>query len=267
MTTALDHWRAQLAGWAIPESIRQAAGDASPWRLDPALFRPAAPARPDDVGLATRRAAERLPAGGTVLDVGCGGGAAALALVPPAGRVVGVDESADMLEAFAQAAASRPVEHDTVLGRWPDVAASVGEADVVVAHHVVYNVADLDTFAHALTAHARYRVVLELTARHPQTRNAAAWRHFWDLDRPTGPSSSDALAVLEAAGIPAIREADTRPNRQRATPEPRAQATQVARLCCLPPDRLDEVMAFLAEHPPERTPPHVIWWDVRPDHH
>ncbi len=265
MTSALDQWRDQLAAWAIPESIIEAGGGSSPWRLDPTLFRPSpTPIEPgpEAVGLATRRASERLPRGGTVLDVGCGGGAAALALVPPAGRIIGVDEAAEMLEVFAAAAVERNVEHETVLGRWPDVASSVGEADVVIAHHVVYNVADLDSFAAALTSHARHRVVLELTAHHPQTRNAAVWRHFWELDRPTGPSSADALAVLEAVGIPATLEHDTQVNRQRATPSPEAQAAQVARMCCLGPDRLDEVIDFLAQHPSERTPPDVIWWDT-----
>src|SRR5262249_31628664 len=49
---------------------------------------------------------------------------------------------------------------------------------------------------------ARHRVVLELTARHPQTSLAPLWKHFWDLDRPSGPTAADASAVvLEVVGV------------------------------------------------------------------
>ncbi len=265
--TALDHWQRRLAEWAIPADILAQAPTA-PYRLDPAVFRPA-PASPTDPpvpGLATTLARERLPEHGTVLDVGCGGGAAGLALAPPAVRVTGVDESPDMLSAFAAAAAERHVDAVTVEGRWPDVGERnvIPTADVVVCHHVAYNVADLDRFALALSRHARRRVVLELTPTHPQTRSSAVWLEFWGVVRPDGPTSADALAVLIEAGIDARLEHDTTVNRLRAETSPIAQATQVARNCCLGPDRVDEVAAFLAAHPPERRPPDVIWWDVDP---
>jgi hypothetical protein len=75
--------------------------------------------------------------------------------------------------------------------------------DVVVCHHVVYNVSDLVPFVHALGTHARSRVVLELPATHPLSHLAPYWRQFWDLDRPTGPTAHDCLAVLHEAGITA----------------------------------------------------------------
>ncbi len=90
--------------------------------------------------------------GGTVLDVGCGGGAAALALVPPAQHVTGTDSAADMLDAFTHACRERGVAHRTVLGSWPDTAAEAGTADVVVCHHVGYNTADLGPFVSAIDA-------------------------------------------------------------------------------------------------------------------
>ena len=58
-------------------------------------------------------------------------------------------------------------------------------ADVVVCHHVVYNVADIVPFLTALATHARLAVVLELTSRHPQVAWSDAWRHFWGIERPT----------------------------------------------------------------------------------
>ncbi len=260
--TAINHWRTALGRWAIPDQILEQTRGQSPWQLDPQLFTAARPDASATPGLATTRALDALPMHGSVLDVGCGGGAAGLALVPPAGELIGVDESAGMLERFSTSAAERDIAFRTVLGRWPEVASETEQADVVVCHHVVYNVAGLDAFALALGAAARTRIVIELTSHHPGTRNREVWRHFWGIDRPTSPTSGDALEVLTEAGIDATLEHDTRINAQRAAPSPIAQATQVARMCCLGPDRLDEVMTFLAHHPPERQPPDIIWWDV-----
>jgi SAM-dependent methyltransferase len=90
-----------------------------------------------------REAARHLPAGGSVLDVGAGGGAASLPLADLAGRLVAVDESADMVAAFLAAAEAAGVPASGVEGHWPEVAGRVDPADVVVCHHVLYNVADL----------------------------------------------------------------------------------------------------------------------------
>src|SRR5206468_6423209 len=123
-------------------------------------------------------ALEALPPGGAVLDVGCGGGAASFALVPPAGRVIGVDSTPEMLTEYAAEAGRRGVDHEEIAGGWPDVAARAGVADLVVCQHVFYNVSDLPPFVGALTKAARSRVVVELTATHPRTASAALWRHF-----------------------------------------------------------------------------------------
>jgi SAM-dependent methyltransferase len=131
-----------------------------------------------------REAARSLPAGGSVLDVGAGGGAASLPLAGAAGRLVGVDESADMVAAFLAAAEAAGVPAEGVQGRWPEVAGPGRPADVVVCHHVLYNVADLAPFADALTTHARRRVVVELTERHPLVALGPLWRRFHDLERP-----------------------------------------------------------------------------------
>ena len=71
---ALERWREQLDGWAIPEEILASAPE-SPWGFPVGLFRSRAaragqrPATPSNL-----EAARFLPAGGTVLDVGAGGG-------------------------------------------------------------------------------------------------------------------------------------------------------------------------------------------------
>jgi SAM-dependent methyltransferase len=203
---ALARWREQLEAWAIPTEILAAAPE-SPWAFPVGLFRSrarragSAPATPSN-----REAARHLPAGGSVLDVGAGGGAASLPLAGLAGRLVAVDESPDMVAAFLAAAEAAGVPASGVEGRWPEVAGRVVPADVVVCHHVLYNVADLAPFADALTGHARRRVVAELTDRHPLAGLAPLWRRFHDLDRPSGPGADDAVAALEALGLRVARQ-------------------------------------------------------------
>jgi SAM-dependent methyltransferase len=151
-------------------------------------------------------AARHLPAGGSVLDVGAGGGAASLPLAGVAGRLVAVDESPEMVASFLAAAGQRGVAAEGVEGSWPEVAGRVGPADVVVCHHVLYNVADLAPFASALTGRARRRVVAELTDRHPLAGLRPLWRRFHDLDRPTGPGADDAVAALTTLGLAVDRQ-------------------------------------------------------------
>jgi SAM-dependent methyltransferase len=210
---ALVRWREQLEGWAIPEAILAAAPE-SPWGFPVGLFRARAeragsgPATPS-----TLEAARHLPEGGEVLDVGAGGGAASLPLAGRAGRLVAVDESPAMVAAFLAAAEAAGVPAEGVEGRWPEVAGRVGVADVVVCHHVLYNVADLAPFVTALTGHARRRVVAELTAEHPLAGLRPLWRRFHNLDRPAGPTAGDAAAALAALGLEVTRQDWESPDR------------------------------------------------------
>lgn len=210
---ALQRWREQLDGWAIPSEILAAAPE-SPWGYPVGLFRSRArragsrPATPSNL-----EAARFMPEGGSVLDVGAGAGAASLPLAGLAGRLVAVDESPAMVASFLAAAEAAGVPAEAVEGRWPEVAGRVGPADVVVCHHVLYNVADLAPFALALTGHARRRVVAELTDRHPLAGLRPLWRRFHDLDRPTGPGADDAVAALGAAGLEVDRQDWEQPDR------------------------------------------------------
>jgi SAM-dependent methyltransferase len=212
-TGALERWREQLDGWAIPSEILAAAPE-SPWGYPVGLFRSRArragsrPATPSNL-----EAARSMPEGGGVLDVGAGAGAASLPLAGLAGRLVAVDESPAMVASFLAAAEAAGVPAEAVEGRWPEVAGRVGPADVVVCHHVLYNVADLAPFALALTGHARRRVVAELTDRHPLVGLRPLWRRFHDLDRPTGPGADDAVAALGAAGLEVDRQDWEQPDR------------------------------------------------------
>jgi len=128
--TAARRWATRLGAWAVPREILRAA-PRPPWFFPPDLFRAGDAPVPDTPSTGLARAA--LPAtGGTVLDVGCGGGRAGLALAPPAVHVTGVDRDAAMLEGFRDEAARRGVGADDVEGEWPAVADGVPGADVVV---------------------------------------------------------------------------------------------------------------------------------------
>lgn len=131
---------------------------------------------------------------------------------------------------------------------------------MVVSHNVLYNVPNVVEFAQAAHAHARHRVIFEITELHPQTVRKPLWKHFWDLDRPDQPTASLVLAALEKAGIPAFSEKTV------ATPRNDSRATSVeaefwCRQLCLPANRADEVGAMVEkiQFPKDRV---SIWWDV-----
>lgn len=256
--TPAERWVAELAAWAVPSPILESA-PARPYVFSPEMFA-APPAGSAPMSRATSIAAAVLVEGGSVLDIGCGGGAAAFALVPPATRVIGIDRQQDMVDLFHRTALDRGLEVEAVAGSWPYSADEVSDADVVVSNNVLYNVGDLVAFASAATEHARRRVVFEITPRHPQTSRARLWKHFWDLDRPEGPTAELAADVLRDSGIPVnLEHAEaTARDRERALP---VEAAFWCRQLCLPADREPEVSELVAEmpFPAERA---VIWWDV-----
>lgn len=254
---AAECWAKELDAWVIPARILDAAPE-SPWGFPPELFRFTGAS-----GAATpssRRALEVLPQGGAVLDVGVGAGAGSLPLASRAGSITGVDESMDMLTAFRAAARRHGIEHRTVLGTWPEVAPRAGTADVVVAHHVIYNVRDLASFCLALTGAARRRVVVESTERHPAEGLNDLWKHFHDIERPKGPTVGDAMAVLTEAGIEPEIERWTRPG--RAADAPRSDVVAfVRRRLCLTEDRDAEIDQLLGNRSVlSSRAVATIWW-------
>jgi SAM-dependent methyltransferase len=261
MPSAADRWRAELAAWAVDPEILAAAPE-SPYGCTPDLF--PADATPADTP-SRRRAQEALegpPGGGSVLDVGCGAGAASFALVPPATRLIGVDQSPAMLAAFTATGAERGVPVQTVEGLWPDVADRVPAADVVVCHHVAYNVPDLAAFAFALDSHARRRVVVELSSVHPWCRLSGLWRHFHGQDRPQGPTADLAAEVLREAGLDPRVERFPRPPREAPFD---VLVAFTRRRLCLPYHREPEVADLMrAGSGLELTDSVTLWWDVAP---
>jgi SAM-dependent methyltransferase len=257
VTVAAARWADALAQWVVPEEIL-AQAPVSPWRHETAMF------AVDDTLDRGARAAEIAravlpPDGGSVLDVGCGGGRAAMSLVPPAEIVIGVDENPEMLAEFARAAAEAGVRSTTVGGRWPDAAVVTPVADVVVCHNVAYNVADIEPFLLALTAHARLAVVLVLPPRHPLSAWNDAWRHFWGLERPTEPTADDLADVLAGLGLDAERWDVPRPPLARATADPASLVRSARRRLCLTEDRDAELAAYLDAHEPRWSDTNVVF--------
>lgn len=232
---------------ALPEELLASAPE-PPWHLPPQLFvqraeraRDERPPRPS-----TARALEVLDGGELVLDVGAGAGAASLPLAPPAGFIVAVDEKDEMLDAFAGAAAAQQTAHEEIRGRWPDVAGDAPEADLVVCHHVVYNVADIVPFVEALTAHARRRVVVEMTRRHPMSGLSPLFRAIHGLERPTRPSADDLLAVLSEMGYVFRADAFSRPHVFAEGHREQSVAFARRRLC-VGPERDEEIERYLRD--------------------
>jgi SAM-dependent methyltransferase len=253
-------WAADLATWAIPDEILAQAEDV-PW-VHPVTMFTVGDVIEDSVSHAIARAA--IPPGGSVLDVGSGGGRATFALVPPAGEVFAVDHQQEMLDAFAEAANTRGVSHQEFLGQWPDIADQVPSADIVVCHHVAFNVANIVPFLQALNDHARRRIVLEIPVHHPMSNMNPLWKKFWNLDRPTKPTAQDLHAIACAMGFPANIEVWQDETWGKRVALPDDERVKFARIrLCLTKDRDAEVAAALieqADQPPRDVT--TIWWDT-----
>ena len=254
-------WSTMLARWAIPDELVETAPEA-PYFFDPSVFVAAADEavnRAEDTK-SDQAAREALPAGGDVLDVGVGAGAASLRL--GARRIIGVDPSPVLLQAFSERAARLGIAHTTVEGAWPQVALETPTADVVVCHHVVYNVADLASFARSLAGHATARVVIELTAVHPMTWLTPYWESLYGISQPDRPTADDAVAVLEDVGL-LVHQARWRRRIQMIGETGDEQLARIARRLCLPETRRDELRRALAATPPPADREVVtLWWSA-----
>jgi len=269
--SALERWRRELAARAIPEAILDAA-PTSPFAFPRELFRARAEraaTRPTPI---TERALEALPNGGAVLDVGCGGGATSIALAAHASVLIGVDASAEMLASFRGTVEAIGARAETYEGAWPAIARDVPVADVAVCGHVLYNVQDLAPFADALTAHARRRVVVELTDRHPLAWMNDLWERFHGVRFPDGPTAADAVAALEELDLSVHHEDRVDDLWRRAGFDRRDDAIALIRTrLCLTEEHDEEVVDALGERlrrhdgawsaGPATQPLVTLWWD------
>lgn len=207
----------------------------------------------DDPAVRSIRWAQEVlpPVGGTVLDIGCGAGAAALALVPPATEIIGVDPVGALLDEFVAAAVSRDVARRTVHGAWPDVVATTPTADVAICRHVVQSIGDIAPFLLTLTDRARLAVVAELTVEHP-TPPMRSVASALGVDLASGDDGRSAVRAADL--LPVLAELGCAPE---STTDERTIATgddlvhcapSVGRWLGLGDDRLDDIERALGEH-------------------
>ena len=256
--TAAQRWAQALGSWAVPPQILAAAGR-SPWGHPVAQFAARADAEiRSPSGASFEHAVSALDAGeavtgrpGSVLDVGAGAGAASLPLTPWVSSLTAVDPVPGMLDAYRERAdrAAPAVSVRTIVGSWPEVADRAGPSDVVVCHHVLFNVSDIAPFMAALTAAARWRVVVEVPPLHPLAWMNPLWEQFHGLRRPAGPSVDGLVAVLHEQDVRALTvDRWVRPDTELLSPQERVAL--VTRRLCLPADREPDVAAALAQQPP-----------------
>lgn len=246
-------WASALASWGIPQPILDAASR-DPWglpvgrfagRADRALAEPGG--RSYEVAAAALRGAP-----GSVLDVGAGAGAASLPLAPLATQLTAVDNNDEMLSAFQERAESLGVPYSIVQGSWPTVAPHVAAHDVVVAHHVVYNVPAIGSFLSALTDHSRRKVVVELPPNHPLSWMTPLWERFHGISRPTSPTVDDLVAVLEELGVTDLAVEPWQLHDPSASDGSDSEtvadrAVLVTQRLCLPPEREGDVAEALVD--------------------
>ena len=264
-------WAEGLRALEIPEAILAAAPE--PLRgPDSALFRRRTEATlRAPLSASHHRSLDALPKDGSVLDVGVGTGAASLPLASRACLIVGVDRSETMLSEFRRCAEQASVRAQAILGTWPEVAPWVEPADVVVSHHVLYQVPDLGPFVQALSAHARRRVVVEITGRHPQAWMNDLWLRFHGIVRPEGPRWEEAVAALEELGVPLERENHTMEALGTGFEHREDAVGEVRRRLCLPPERDSEVEKALGDRLvqreglwssfPQAQEAVTLWWE------
>ncbi len=245
--SALTRWADELAAWAIDPELLAAAPE-SPYGFPAGLFGAGR-------GAAATHEVIRGAAPRSVLDVGCGGGAASIPV--GAAELLGVDESAELLARFAAAAGPGA---RTGRGRGPAAAGDVPAADVAVAANVVYTVPDVAEFVRALTGHARRRAVVELTDAHPWTSMAGLWHHFHGQERPDGPTAELFAEVLTELGLRWEVRTWPREDPWRDAPADVVLAFSRRRLC-LPASRDAEVAAAMQRlaDPRPRTGT-TYWW-------
>jgi SAM-dependent methyltransferase len=146
------------------------------------------------------RLAELVSSGGTVLDVGAGGGRLAIPLAGLCDRVTAVEPSEAMREQLEATTTAWGVSNiKLVAGRWEEV--EVEPHDLVICAHVVYTVSDIEGFVKKLTAHARETVALVVFQRPAMAGYLPLWPKVHGEERISLPTLPEIEQLLPQMGI------------------------------------------------------------------
>jgi SAM-dependent methyltransferase len=254
----VEDWKVALASWAIPEEILKQA-PTSPWIHPVELFQ-LDPNQKLEVTPSTKAALVGLKEEKSVLDIGCGGGKATFELLPEVKKAIGVDHQAVMLERYEDYAKLHNLEVQTFFGDWPGIEDQVPVAEVALAHHVIYNVSEIEAFINAISSHASSRVVLELPLYHPLTSMNPYWKHFWNLDRPSAPTAHDAHQIIKDMGFDAKIDFFDAPPFKEIAIDKMVEFNRIR--LCLPESKDAEILEFTKAQPTEVRKLATIWWDI-----
>ncbi len=209
---AADRWRADLEAWALPDWLL-AQAEESPYGWPQYLWKRRSEAAGEQTPTPTQdRLQGLLGTEGTLLDVGAGRGRVSLPLAAAGHPLVAVEPDDGMAEGLVEDAAALGLAPVVIRERWPAAEPLVGEVDVALSAHVVYDVQAIAPFVAALHRVADRGVVLELSESHPWSDLAILYRKVHGIDRPDGPTYRDLAAVIEeTVGIEPGMETWTRP--------------------------------------------------------
>lgn len=198
--TAVQRWR-ELVETEHAQSDSKRGKTPPPqdhWRPFAQSFR-ADPRRTDDP--LVNRLLQEVEPHHAVMDVGAGGGRLALPLATKCARMVAVEPSSSMCQVLREQASDSGIENVTLVeARWEE--AQVEVVDIVLCAHVVYVVADIETFVRKLEANARGKVLVLLFQDAPQSQLYPLWELIHGEKRiplPSLPHFQDVLSQLDIA--------------------------------------------------------------------
>jgi len=268
--SAIQQWKTMVeAEHAQSEKMRRHEPPPSDhWRPYAQRFR-ADPWRTDD--LLVNRLKREVQTHQTVLDVGAGGGSLSLPLALSCRHVTAVEPSSSMAEVLNQQASDFSIQNvSLVQAKWED--AEVEAADVVLCCHVLYVVADIETFVRKLESHARQSVLVVLFKSAPQSQTYHLWKRIHKEERlalPCLPEFQEVLSELEIdAQVEILPPQEPRgfDDRQQALEQlgrrlylaPDSQ--EMADLESMLPDLLEEVEGALVIRGSQPLEPGLVIW-------
>jgi hypothetical protein len=165
-----------------------------------------------------------------------------------------------MLTIFTENAKRFGCEAQVIEGFWPAVADRTPNAEVVVSHHVAFNVPEIEDFIIALNVKAKNRVVIEIPQQHPLSNLSELWKHFWKLERPTEPTADLLNEIVSELGFKSQIENWDGQMRGEIDLDQAAEFNRIR--LCLPKSKFREVRDFMENNPPKKARKlATIWWD------